>query len=67
MLLESIQGILLVGTELEHLSLCVCIHYNSKKRPRRNALCQFLKCPRFSSSTETNLVYRDLEIMSSPS
>jgi hypothetical protein len=67
MLLESIQGILLVGTELKHLSLCVCIHYNSKKGGLWSPLCQFLKCPRISSSTETNLVYRDLEIMSSHS
>jgi hypothetical protein len=56
MLQESIQGIMLVGTELNHVSHLLIELLYSKKEVCATPLCQFLKCLSISSSTTTNLV-----------
>jgi hypothetical protein len=55
MLLKSIQSILLVGTELNHVLGCVYDYY-SRKPPLVGPSRRFLKCPRALSLNLTKVL-----------
>jgi hypothetical protein len=64
MLLQGIQGILLVGTELNHVLHCVWNYY-SRKPSLVLPSGRFLKCLSTLSSTWTKAVYMIFRIVSS--